>query len=58
MPEQQSFVLYIVYISSYRRNLGRVSRVQAMDRAQESIVVVALARFLSHVLVHFYFGSQ
>ena len=29
-----------------------VSRVQAMDRAQESKVVAALARFLSHVLVH------
>ena len=26
--------------------------VQAMDKAQESIVVAALARFLSHVLVH------
>ena len=65
MPEHQSFVLYIVVGSgsksgsrlpkngSYRRNLGRVSRVQAMDRAQESIVVAALARFLSHVLVVF-----
>ena len=32
--------------------IGRVSRVQAMDKALESIVVAALARFLSHVLVH------
>ena len=31
--------------------LNTTSRVQAMDRAQESIVVAALARFLSHVLV-------
>ena len=31
--------------SYYRRKLGRVSRVQAMDKAQESIVVTALARF-------------
>ena len=38
--------------SYYRQNLGRVSRVQALDKAQESIVVAALARFLSHVVVH------
>ena len=36
----------------YRQNLGRVSRVQAMDKAQESIVLVDLAKFLSHVHVH------
>ena len=29
-----------------------ISRVQAMDKAQESIVVAALTRFLSHCQVH------
>ena len=38
--------------SYYRRNLGRVSRVQPMDKAQESIVEAALTRFLSHCQVH------
>ena len=38
--------------SYYRRNLGWVCHVQAMDKAQESIVVAALARFFSHVHVH------
>ena len=30
--------------SYYRRNLGQVSHVQAMDKTQESIVVAALSR--------------
>ena len=37
--------------SNYRRNLGWVSRVQAMDKAQESIMLAAMARFFSHVHV-------
>ena len=39
--------------SYYSRNLGLVSRVvvQAMDKAMESIVVAALARLLSHILI-------
>ena len=36
--------------SYYRRNLGPVSHVQARDKAQESIVVAALARLLPHFL--------
>ena len=38
-------------LSCYRRNLGWVSHVQAMDKARESIVVAALTRFLSHCQV-------
>ena len=38
--------------SYYRRNLCRVSHVQAMDKAQESIVVAALARLRSHFHVY------
>ena len=36
----------------YRKNLGLVSQVQAMDKAEESLVVIALVRFFSHLLVH------
>ena len=40
--------------SYYRQNLpkGRVSHVQAMDKALESMLVAALARFFSHLHVH------
>ena len=40
----------------YRRNLGRVSRVQAMDKALESIVVAAQARLLGHFLIQNFKG--
>ena len=52
MPEQQSFVLYIVVGSGSKSGSRLPTMDRAMDRAQESIVVAALARFLSHVLVH------
>ena len=39
--------------SNYRQNLGWVSSVQAMDKAQESIAVAAMARLHSHILVEF-----
>ena len=49
MVAKQSLLAHV----DYRRNLGLVGRVQSMDKAQESIVVAALARFFSHFLVCF-----
>ena len=37
-----------------RRKLGWVSGFQAMEKAKESIIVAALARFFSHFLVMLY----
>ena len=38
-------------VTYHRRNLDQVSRVQAMDKAQESLWVAALSELFSHFLI-------
>ena len=45
------FVSTFMFMYNNTKN-GLVSHVQAMDKAQESIVVAALTRFLSHCQAH------
>ena len=47
-------IIFVTHKSDAKKesHLGRVGPVQAMDKAQESIVVAARTRFLSHCQVH------